>query len=154
MSSLQSQTCLSFATQSHRPSFQELKSKVAGIVNTDEFLDYDWAPSKKAGVPLPKDHTRASTFALGAATEALQDAKLDAERSADSLNDSRAGVSMGVGLPAVWQGGRAGVLVSQVQEISIHAFEKAQLTACPFACMMHRSSSHCFIAILRIQKKQ
>ena len=60
------------AMQSHRASFRDLKTKIAGIVDTQEFLDYDWAPSAETGMRLPKDHTQASIFAMGAVGEALQ----------------------------------------------------------------------------------
>lgn len=81
-------------------------------MSKQEFIDYDWAPSPEVVNMLPKDHTNASIFATGAAAEALEDARLSASLS--DRDRDRIGVSMGVGLPAVWQGGRAGVLIAQV----------------------------------------
>ena len=50
----------------------------------------------------------------------LQDARLSGEHDSSALNPMRTGVAMGVGLPAVWQGGRAGVIIGQVFDNLIH----------------------------------
>lgn len=57
----------------------------------------------------------ASVLAVTAAAEAALDARLSKQLTDQHLQASRAGVALGVGLPSVWQGGRAGQIVGQVK---------------------------------------